>query len=92
MTGTEALDNLIFTLTQISERCPVREVAGLRAAIEAAKTARSDVTEEAHYKHLAVPKDRDGAYRVHGRLDGKNITSPEQQQAVRDLMARGLMA
>ena len=45
---------------------------------------------KAYHKHLIVPKDTDGAHRVHGRLDGLRITSPEQQAALRDLETRGL--
>ncbi len=46
---------------------------------------------KAENKHLVVPKDLDGAYRVHNRLDGKRITTFDQQLAVRALMNRGLM-
>ncbi len=34
---------------------------------------------KAYYKHLIVPKDTDGAYRVHGRLDERDVTHPETQ-------------
>ena len=47
MTGLEALDNLIFTLGQVVKIAPANEIPGLKAAIEAAKAAREDVTEVA---------------------------------------------
>ena len=43
MTGLEALDNLIFTLKQVLKLAPANEIPGLKAAIEAAEAARSDV-------------------------------------------------
>ena len=44
---------------------------------------------KAHYAHLIIPKDTDGAYRVHKRLDGLDITTPYQQLAIRRLQDRG---
>ena len=43
MTGLEALDNLIFTLSQLPKIAPPNEHPGLKAALEAAQAARADV-------------------------------------------------
>ena len=46
MTGTAALDNLIFTLTQVAKVCPPGELLGIVASTDAARAARAEVTEE----------------------------------------------
>ena len=46
MTGTEALDNLIATLIELPKITPLNELAGLHAALQAARAARADVDEE----------------------------------------------
>ncbi len=46
MTGLEALEALIFTFQQLLKIAPSNELPGLKAALEAAKAVREDVTEE----------------------------------------------